>query len=168
MFSDESNVLLVGDAVAEERKDDGVADFSGVLRENDEGESLDAVPIENNEVDGLEAVFSNVDDVVDEKRLDGLFVDAPDKSELVELRVDGNERLEPCNKELLGRAVDFVDRSELVVDNNEVAVDGFFFESAIILVAHYCITQVKQCRNERREQQCSQYLKVNVSNARPK
>ena len=123
VLSDESNVLLVVGTFTVESIDD--VDFDGVLKENgDDDDSLGAVLSENAEVDGLETLLNNVDDV---KRLVGLLVVLPDRRELVVFNDDANERLEPCNRELLVRNdVVFVDKDEFVVDNNEDAVDGFF------------------------------------------
>ena len=123
VLNDESNVLLVVvGTLAVENIDD--VDFNGVLKVNGEDDSLGAVLSENAEVDGLETLLNNVDDV---KRLVGLLVVLPDRRELVVFSDDENERLDPCNKELLvGNDVVFVDNSEFVVDNNEDAVDGFF------------------------------------------
>lgn len=130
VLNDESNVLLVvvGTLTVENIDD---VDFNGVLKVNGEDDSLGAVLSENDEVDGLETLLNNVDDVDndgdDVKRLVGLLVVPPDRRELVVFSDDENERLDPCNKELLvGNDVVFVDRSEFVVDNNEDAVDGFF------------------------------------------
>lgn len=128
LFNDENNVLLllillIGN-FAVDRNDELV----GVLKR----------------VDGFKEVFRlldvNVDDV---KRLDGLFELSPLKSELVVFKVvDDDRRLEFVNSELVFREVlGFADKSEFVVDNNEDAVDGFF-ESAICLIAQYCIILV--------------------------
>jgi hypothetical protein len=85
----------------------------------------------------------------------------PDKSELVVLIVDGDDdkRLEFWSNELLARAVFFVDKSELLVDNNEDAVDGFF-ESAIFLIAQYCIiTRKYSIKSKEWEWKILEYLK---------
>jgi hypothetical protein len=91
-----------------------------------------------------------------------LFVFIPDKSELVVFNVDEDKRLGPWNNELLVSVVFFVDKSEFVVDNNEDAVDGFF-ESAIFLIAQYCIILVNISKNEMWERELHEYLNENFS-----
>jgi hypothetical protein len=61
------------------------------------------------------------------------------------LIVEGVDDKRPVfwSDELLLSVVFFVDKSEFVVDNNEDAVDGFF-ESAIFLIAQYCIILNKE------------------------
>lgn len=123
-LNDESNVLFVGNFAVERNDDDNVD--GGVLNRVDES-------------DGLAEEWNKFDD---DKRLGCLFVFVPAKSELVVFSVDDDDkRLEFGNNELLVRVVFFVVKIEFVVDNNEDAVDGFF-ESAIWLIAQYCIILV--------------------------
>jgi hypothetical protein len=129
VLDDESNELVVGNFTEEN---------------NDVEEELKRFDV----VGVFKELLGNLDDA---SSVDGLLVVCPDNNELVVFTVDvDDKRLGFCCNELilLGVIVDF-DRSEFVVDNNEDAVDGFL-ESAIFLLAQYCI-ESKQIYKEMKD-----------------
>ncbi len=157
-LNDESNVLLVGNFTVESNDVEGVlrnveADTAegavvkrveGVLKRVDP-DNVEGVLNSVEPDDGLSELLNKIDDVDDERKLDGLLGFVPDRRELVLLIVEGVDDKRPVfwSDELLLSVVFFVDKSEFVVDNNEDAVDGFF-ESAIFLIAQYCIILNKE------------------------
>lgn len=156
VFNDGSTVLAVLDDESNE-----LGGGSNVLVVGNFTEESNDAEEELKRLDDVGALRELLDKLDDVNRVDGLLVVVPDNNELVVFTVDaGDKRLEFVRNVLilLGVIFDF-DRSEFVVDNREDAVDGFL-ESAIFLLAQYCIVTKQICKEmEDKKQNMLEYLK---------